>query len=95
MFPEDSVYLLPLPSSIPFVFQMDEKEKEEAASLCRHLLEEGIRLYQKEKGGLLILDEVLDAVNTGLLSEKALLQALLSWAPARQDAKKTKLYPAM
>ena len=87
LLPENSMHLVSLPASIKFVFQMDEKEKQEAASLCCRLLEEGIQLYQKEKGGLLVLDEVLDAVDTGLLPEKTLLKALLSLGPRRAGCK--------
>ena len=34
LLPENSMHLVSLPASIKFVFQMDEKEKQEAATLC-------------------------------------------------------------
>ena len=69
-----------------FTFQMDKREKQEASSLCLSLLEEGLRLYTWEKGGLLILDEVLDAVSTGLLPEEELEEALRTLRPRRLTA---------
>ena len=57
-----------------------------ASSLCLSLLEEGLRLYTWEKGGLLILDEVLDAVSTGLLPEEELEEALRTLRPRRLTA---------
>lgn len=76
VFSSKGLHLVPLPASMKFTFQMDKREKQEASSLCLSLLEEGLRLYTWEKGGLLILDEVLDAVSTGLLPEEELEEAL-------------------
>ncbi len=83
VFSSKGLHVAPLPASMKFVFQMDETEKREASSLCRSLLKEGLRLYKQEKGGLLILDEVLDAVSTGLLPEEELKEALLALRPRR------------
>ncbi|MFR8003890.1 MAG: cob(I)yrinic acid a,c-diamide adenosyltransferase [Hydrogeniiclostridium sp.] len=83
VFSSKGLHLVPLPASMKFTFQMDKREKQEASSLCLSLLEEGLRLYTWEKGGLLILDEVLDAVNTGLLPEEELEEALRTLRPRR------------
>ena len=86
VFSSKGLHLVPLPASMKFTFQMDKREKQEASSLCLSLLEEGLRLYTWEKGGLLILDEVLDAVSTGLLPEEELEEALRTLRPRRLTA---------
>lgn len=73
--------LLPLPAAMKFVFQMNEAEKKEAAGFCLQLLQKGIDRFQQQKEGLLLLDEVLDAVETGLLPQGELENALIKLSP--------------
>ena len=66
----DNVTVLETLPRVPFVFAMSAEQREEAqtfyAGLLRRCAETAANF------DLLILDEVLDAVNTGILSEEAL-----------------------
>ncbi len=67
------VELPALPESVKFVFAMNQQEKEETAAFCRELLNWGEKRLS-QGWGLVVLDEVLGAVETGLLSEQELLE---------------------
>ncbi len=64
-----------------FTFQMDHAERGQAAEECRTLLRRAEGAARDTGAALLVLDEVLDACDTGLLEYPALLDVL-----ARRDA---------
>ncbi|MCD7948548.1 MAG: cob(I)yrinic acid a,c-diamide adenosyltransferase [Oscillospiraceae bacterium] len=64
-----------------FTFQMDEAERLQAAAECRTLLQRAEDCARETGAALLVLDEVLDACDTGLLDYAALFDVL-----ARRDA---------
>ena len=68
------VLLLPLPRQMKFVFQMNPVERAECESDSHKLLWDAVALA--EQTSLLVLDEVLGALETGILLEEDLLQAL-------------------
>ena len=70
------VTLLPVPEQVKFTFQMSPEEREAEAGRSLALLEQAAALAQDRGCGLLVLDEAVDAVNTGLLPLSALLEAL-------------------
>lgn len=72
------VILPPLPRSMKFVFQMNEAEKRDTSALCSRLLKEG-EACLRQGCGLAVLDEVLGAIETGLLPEQELLGLLDRW----------------
>ncbi|HHX30215.1 MAG TPA: cob(I)yrinic acid a,c-diamide adenosyltransferase [Clostridiaceae bacterium] len=58
-----------------FVFQMDEKEKEEARVFNEARFREAV-IRSREEVDLLVFDEILGAIATGILGEGALLDFL-------------------
>lgn len=60
------------PQQIKFTFQMTPDELEQAKKLCGERLEAAMKAARNGKCGLLILDEVLDAVNCDLIPESVL-----------------------
>lgn len=68
------VLLLPLPRQIKFVFQMDPVERAECESDCVKLLRDGVMLAEKDS--LLVLDEVLGALETDMLCLEEVLSCL-------------------
>ena len=70
------VTLLPVPEQVKFTFQLSPAERETEGRRALALLEEAARLASSPDCGLLVLDEVCDGVNTGLLPLEALLQTL-------------------
>lgn len=68
------VLLLPLPERVKFVFQMSVVERAECEADSHKLLWDAVALT--EQTSLLVLDEVLGALETGILPEDDLLNAL-------------------
>ena len=66
------VSLLPSPKKMKFLWEMTEEEKAACAADTRRLFEASV----SQDCDVLILDEVTDAVNSGLLQEEALLSFL-------------------
>lgn len=62
----------------PFTFSMDKKEQEETYAIHNQNLSAAIELVKTDKCQLLILDEILDAIQTELLDYKLLTQFLYS-----------------
>ncbi|MBQ9413967.1 MAG: cob(I)yrinic acid a,c-diamide adenosyltransferase [Clostridia bacterium] len=71
-----NVALYPVIENLPFVFQMTDAQKADAARFYERLMQ---RLIDEAPHlDLLVLDEVLDAVETGMLQESLLLTLLQS-----------------
>ncbi|MDR1147433.1 MAG: cob(I)yrinic acid a,c-diamide adenosyltransferase [Spirochaetaceae bacterium] len=64
-----------------FTFLMDEKTKTLCRKEQRRILENAAAAVQKEKPGLIILDEALDALNAAMLDEDA-LRSFIQTLPA-------------
>lgn len=69
------VLLLPLPEKIKFVFQMNAVERAECEADSIRLLRDAVTLAERE-GSVVVLDEVLDALETGILREEDVLACL-------------------
>lgn len=67
------ITLFPFLPEVPFTFAMTPEQRDEAAAFYAGLLE---RVEQRRDLDLVVLDEVLDAVNAGLLPEESLLHFL-------------------
>ncbi|MCI8441898.1 MAG: cob(I)yrinic acid a,c-diamide adenosyltransferase [Provencibacterium sp.] len=65
---------------IKFIGAMDEQERLQCRESCRQVFSAACSALQSGNYGLVILDEVLDAVSAGMLEEKELQQALFSRA---------------
>lgn len=61
-----------------FLFQMNEREKEEAAISHKKCLEGVTERVMDGGADILVLDEILDAVNAGLISEESLISLIKS-----------------
>ncbi|MBR1780333.1 MAG: cob(I)yrinic acid a,c-diamide adenosyltransferase [Oscillospiraceae bacterium] len=68
------VLLLPLPERVKFSFQMDVVERAECMERSVRLVRDAALLMERD--GVLVLDEVLDAVNLDFLPLEELLEAL-------------------
>ena len=67
------ILLVPFLPDVPFSFAMTPEQRREAARFYAGLLD---TVGQRSDLDLVVLDEVLDAVGTGLLKEEALLSFL-------------------
>lgn len=64
-----------------FVFQMDETERAAARTSCVHCLDAAAAALAAGECQLLVLDEVVDAVNCGLISSERLLEVVARREP--------------
>ena len=61
-----------------FTFRMNEEQKKEAAAFYRELFHRITKTAVGNKAGLLVMDEVLDACNSGMLDTETLVGFLKS-----------------
>lgn len=71
-----SVTLLEVPEQVPFSFCLTREEFSREQQRYRHMLSEISAKMCENKTSLLILDEVCDAINTGLISLQDILRIL-------------------
>ena len=67
-----------------FVFEMTDKEKEETKSIHNNNLKKALEIQKERQCELLVLDEVVDAYNLGLL-DTALFEDLLENKPVELE----------
>lgn len=70
------VKLLPVPEQVKFTFAMTPEERKAEEERTLALLKAAVRACGEEGCALAVLDEVCDAVDTGLLPLETLLSAL-------------------
>lgn len=68
------VLLLPLPEQLPFVFQMDVIQRAEYEEFAARLLRDAVLLAEQDS--VVVLDEVLGAIETDILPLEAVLDCL-------------------
>lgn len=68
------VLLLPLPEQLPFVFQMDVIQRAEYEEFAARLLRDAALLAERDS--VVVLDEVLGAIETDILPLEAVLDCL-------------------
>lgn len=71
-----NITLLPGYENIKFTFSMTEEEKTQAASFYKRQLLEIRELVKKQFYDLLIMDEAIGAINTGMLEEEEVVTFL-------------------
>lgn len=72
----DNVSLGDAPCSLPFWFNMNERQKSDYRRYVAQLFDSSVKRVEKDQTDVLVLDEILDAVNLEALSEKSLLDFL-------------------
>lgn len=78
MLPE--IYVMRSESSEKFTYQMKPEEREEASEANKRLLHEAFKKAEELNADLLVLDEVLSAVERDMIDEKLLEMYLESFA---------------
>lgn len=65
-------HIVPSPEVIKFIFQMTPEEKENCRRETQQHFADTVSAVEKYHARLLVMDEVLDAVSTGMLSDEQL-----------------------
>ncbi len=71
----------PCPRELKFTFDMDEHEKQQAVTMFRGIFERSVSAALSQRYDMIVLDEIFDAVNEGMLSESEVFEFIAN-APA-------------
>lgn len=80
----DNVTLTFCPLELKFTFEMNEKEKQHAAQIFKGIFERSVTMALTEKYDMVVLDEVFEAINAGMLSESEVFEFIAN-APASME----------
>ncbi len=72
------------PLELKFTFEMDEKEKAQAAKIFKEIFDRSVTTALTEKYDMLVLDEVIEAINAGMLSESEVFEFITN-APSSME----------
>lgn len=78
------IRILRADNSTRFTFEMDEEEKKVAAQINQQLMNEAFDLGEGSDVQIMILDEAVTAVHTGLLSGEQLKERVREWPKDRE-----------
>lgn len=70
------ITVIPCEKTFGFVFSMDEETKKEAAAYNTELFRYAVKLAGEKEAKLLVLDEIMAAMNYGMVSEAEVLDFL-------------------
>ena len=65
----ENVTLTLCPADLKFTFQMNEKEKAQAAKIFKGIFDHSVTLALPEKYDMVVFDEIIDAINAEMLTE--------------------------
>ena len=65
----ENVTLTLCPADLKFTFQMNEKEKAQAAKIFKGIFDHSVTLALTEKYDMVVFDEIIDAINAEMLTE--------------------------
>lgn len=65
----ENVTLTLCPLELKFTFDMDEKEKAQASKIFKGIFDSSVTTALTERYDVVVLDEIFDAINYGMLSE--------------------------
>ncbi len=70
----ENVTLTTCPVELKFTFEMNEKEKQQASVLFKGIFERSARDALAERYDMIVLDEIIDAINAGMVSESDVME---------------------
>lgn len=75
-----NVTLTACPLELKFTFEMDDRERQQTGAMFRNIFERAAAMTLSERYDMIVLDEVFDVINEGMLSEAAVFE-FISNAP--------------
>ena len=76
----DGINLTSCPLELKFTYDMDEHEKQQTAAMYRSIFDRSAAITLSERYDMIVLDEVFDVINEGMLSESSVFE-FISNAP--------------
>lgn len=80
----ENVTLTFCPLELKFTFQMDDKEKAQAAKIFKGIFDSAVTTALTEKYDMVVLDEVFEAINAHMLSESEVYEFITN-APSSME----------
>lgn len=80
----ENVTLTFCPLELKFTFDMDDKEKAQAAKIFKGILDNAVTTALTEKYDMVVLDEVFEAINAHMLSESEVYEFITN-APSSME----------
>lgn len=80
----ESVTLTPCPQELKFTTEMDEHEKQQTAMMFRGLFERSVSAALSQRYDMIVLDEIFDVINEGMLSESEVFEFIAN-APSSME----------
>ncbi len=70
----ENITLTENPLEMRFTYEMDERERQQASVIFRGMFDRSVALTLSERYDMIVLDEVFDVINAGLLSESEVFE---------------------
>ena len=80
----ENVTLTVCPLELKFTFEMDDKEKAQAAKIFKGIFDNAVTTALTEKYDMVVLDEVFEAINAHMLSESEVYEFITN-APSSME----------
>ena len=80
----ENVTLTFCPLELKFTFEMDDKEKAQAAKIFKGIFDNAVTTALTEKYDMVVLDEVFEAINAHMLSESEVYEFITN-APSSME----------
>ena len=80
----ENVTLTFCPLELKFTFEMDDKEKAQAAKIFKGIFDNAVTTALTEKYDMVVLDEVFEAINAHMLSESEVYE-FITTAPSSME----------
>ena len=76
----DGINLTSCPLELKFTYEMDDRERQQVSVMFRGIFERAAAITLSDRYDMIILDEVFDVINEGMLSESSVFE-FISNAP--------------
>ncbi len=80
----DNITLTTCPVELKFTYEMNEREKQQASVLFKGIFERSAKVALAERYDMIVLDEIFDVVNAGMVSESSVIE-FISNAPVSME----------
>ena len=76
----DGINLTSCPLELKFTYEMDDRERQQVSMMYRGIFERAVSITLSDRYDMIVLDEVFDVINEGMLSESSVCE-FISNAP--------------
>lgn len=80
----ENVTLTFCPIELKFTFEMDEKEKQQAAKIFKGIFDRSVTTALTERYDMVVLDEIFDVINNNMISEAEVFEFITN-APVSME----------